>query len=84
MAQNKKRPQYVTEIVEKVNADLKRRGVKDINKDPLANWLEDYLIKKGMYKGYNFYVTTTFYNGKTGLTLAGTYDPEKYECIQFG
>ena len=73
-----KRPKYVNEIIDSVNRELRFRKVKDFNESELCCWIDNYLLDKKMYRGYNFY--REMENGK--LTLAGTADPEKYDCIQ--
>lgn len=75
----KKRPKYVNEIIDSVNQELRNRKVKDLYENDLCRWLDSYLLKRGMYRGYNFYKEIE--DGR--LTLAGTANPEKYDCIQF-
>lgn len=73
-----KRPKYVNEIIDSVNRELRFRKVKDFNESELCRWIDSYLLDKKMYRGYNFY--REMEDGR--LTLAGTADPEKYDCIQ--
>ena len=82
MTQNKKRPKYVQEIVDEINEIFYRGKEKDALCD-LSCWLSHYLIKKGMYRGYNFYMDKTHTDGKIYKTLAGSADPNVYEYIQF-
>ena len=82
MAKNKKRPQYVQEIVDDINEIFYHKKEKNAYCD-LAIWLDHYLLKKGMYRGYNFYIDKTLTDGKTYKMLAGSSDPNKYEYIQF-
>lgn len=82
MAKNKKRPQYVQEIVDEINEIFYRKKEKNALCD-LACWLDHYLLKKGMYRGYNFYIDKTHIDGTTYKTLAGSSDPNEYEYIQF-
>lgn len=49
MAQNKKRPQYVQEIVDEINEIFYHKKEKNTNCD-LAIWLDHYLLNKGMYR----------------------------------
>lgn len=51
---NKKRPKYVQEVVDQVNAVLKLRQEKDCFCG-LMQFISDYLIAKDMYVGYNFF-----------------------------
>ena len=82
MAQNKKRPQYVTDIVKSVNERLRQAKVKDTN-DTLFGWLCDWLLERGYYKGYNFFIDKyNDYVGKVIPVLAGTDDTEKYDYLQ--
>ena len=53
MAQSKKRPQYVVELVNKTNDYLRFRKVTDTS-DTLFVFMCDYLLKKNTYKGYNY------------------------------
>ena len=82
MAKNKKRPQYVQEIVDDINEIFYRKKEKNAHCD-LAIWLDHYLLKKGMYRGYNFFIDKTLTDGKTYKMLAGSDDPNEYEYIQF-
>lgn len=82
MAKNKKRPQYVQEIVDDINEIFYRTKEKNAHCD-LAIWLDHYLLKKGMYRGYNFYIDKTHTDGTTYKVLAGSSDPNEYEYIQF-
>ena len=82
MAKNKKRPQYVQEIVDEINEFFYHKKEKNAHCD-LAIWLDHYLLKKGMYRGYNFYIDKTLTDGKTYKMLAGSSDPNEYEYIQF-
>ena len=82
MAKNKKRPQYVQEIVDEINEIFYRKKEKNVLCD-LAIWLDHYLLNKGMYRGYNFYIDKTHTDGTTYKVLAGSSDPNVYEYIQF-
>lgn len=79
---HKKRPQYVQDLVNKVNDNLRLLKVKDEN-DTLFWFMCDYLLKKGMYEGYNFYVDKyNPYLGKNIPMLAGSAKKEEYEYLQ--
>ena len=82
MAKNKKRPQYVQEIVDDINEIFYHKKEKNAHCD-LAIWLDHYLLKKEMYRGYNFFIDKTQTDGKTYKVLAGSSDPNEYEYIQF-
>lgn len=82
MAKNKKRLQYVQEIVDDINEIFYHKKEKNAHCD-LAIWLDHYLLKKGMYRGYNFYIDKTLTDGKTYKMLACSDDPNVYEYIQF-
>lgn len=75
----KQRPKYVNEVIDGVNRELRNRKVKNFCESELCMWLDNYLLSKKMYRGYNFYREKE--DGH--LVLAGTSNPEKYDCIQF-
>ena len=50
----KKRPKYVTELVNQVNKTLKTMGKQGENSD-LHMFITSYLLNKNMYHGFNFY-----------------------------
>lgn len=68
--QTKKRPNYVTELVRKVNKSLKTLGKQGENSD-LHIFITSYLLDKKMYHGWNFY-KDKYVNGKTISVLAGS------------
>ena len=77
---NKKRPKYIQDIVNDINAQLRANYIKDENND-LFIWLCDYLLKRNMYEGYNFHkYGDKIVNGKPIVCLAGTADKNKYTC----
>lgn len=75
MSRNKKRPQYVIDMINDVNAYLRFRNVKDEN-DTLFCWIRNYLLDKDMYNGFNYYkYGDKIINPATGeriLILAGS------------
>lgn len=75
-----KRPKYVQEFISEVNEFLYRTKEKD-EYCPLFMFATQYLLKKKMYKGYNFYKDKEF-EGKTFRVLAGSADKDKYEYLQ--
>ena len=82
MAQNKKRTQYVTELVNKTNDYLRFRKVKDTT-DTLFAFMCDYLLKKKMYKGYNFFKEVyNPYLKKVVSTEAGSYKEDEFDYLQ--
>ena len=82
MAQSKKRPQYIKDIVESVNFDLRYRKVKDEDND-LFRWICYYLLKRGYYRGFNYFKDyDNKYLGKVVPTEAGSYDPDKFDYLQ--
>ena len=82
MAQSKKRPQYVTELVSKTNDYLRFRRVKDTS-DTLFVFICDYLLKKKMYKGYNFFKEVyNPYLKKVVSTEAGSYKEDEFDYLQ--
>ena len=50
----RKRSNYVKELVNKTNEYLRFRKVTDTT-DTLFVFMCDYLLKKNMYEGYNFF-----------------------------
>lgn len=81
MAQNrKKRPKYVDDLVKEVNHTLRCGKVKDERND-LFVFMLHYLLRKKMYKGYNFYVDKKFEYGTLPI-LAGSADYDKYDYLQ--
>lgn len=76
--QTKKRPNYVTELVNKVNKHLQTLGKQGENSD-LHAFITSYLLDKKMYHGWNFY-KDKYVNGKTISTLAGS--ATDFEYIQ--
>lgn len=58
MAATRKRPNYVTELVDKTNATLKVRKIISVN-DSLFSFIQLYLIRKNMYEGFGFFRTET-------------------------
>lgn len=79
---NKKRPKYIQDIVNDINAQLRANYIKDENND-LFVWLCDYLLKRNMYEGYNFHkYGDKIVNGKPIVCLAGTADKNKFDFLQ--
>ena len=79
---NKKRPKYIQDIVNDINAQLRANYIKDENSD-LFIWLCDYLLKRNMYEGYNFHkYGDKIVNGKPIVCLAGTADKNKFDFLQ--
>lgn len=68
--QTKKRPNYVTELVNKVNENLKALGKQGENSH-LHVFITSYLMQKNMYEGWNFYKDKCV-NGKIIPILAGS------------
>ena len=79
---NKKRPKYIQDIVNDINAQLRANYIKDENND-LFIWLCDYLLKRNMYERYNFHkYGDKIVNGKPIVCLAGTADKNKFDFLQ--
>lgn len=78
----KNRPSYVTELVNKTNDYLRFRKVKD-TKDTLFVFMCDYLLKRRMYKGYNFFKEVyNPYLKKVVSTEAGSYNENEFDYLQ--
>ena len=78
----KNRPSYVTELVNKTNDYLRFRKVKD-TKDTLFVFMCDYLLKRKMYKGYNFFKEVyNPYLKKVVSTEAGSYNENEFDYLQ--
>lgn len=80
MAKTKKRPKYVEEYINEVNNALEKWGVKDEG-NSLFIFACDYLLKRNMYEGFNFYKHVVR-NGIEMLDLAGTYNKDEFDCLQ--
>ena len=85
MSRNKKRPQYVIDMLNDVNAYLRFRNVKD-ESDTLFCWIRNYLMDKDMYQGFNYYkYGDKIINSVTGekiLILAGSYNKDEFDFLQ--
>lgn len=80
--QNRKRPQYVAEMVNAANKRFRDFNIKDESND-LFVFVCDYLLKKKMYEGYNFFKTV--YNPflkKDVSVLAGSAKKDEYDYLQ--
>jgi hypothetical protein len=79
---DKKRPHYVTELVNKTNEYLRFRKVTDTT-DTLFVFMCDYLLKKKMYRGYNFFkVVYNEHLKKNISTEAGSYKEGEFDYLQ--
>ena len=78
----KNRPNYVTELVNKTNDYLRFRKVTDTS-DTLFVFMNDYLLKKNMYYGYNFFKDVyNTYLQKNVSTEAGSYKEGEFDYLQ--
>lgn len=78
----KNRPNYVTELLNKTNDYLRFRKVTDTT-DTLFVFMCDYLLKKNMYKGYNFFkMEYNPYLKKDVVVFAGSYKKDEFEFLQ--
>lgn len=75
----KVRPNYITEIINDVNATLFHQNISDETND-LASWLVHYLLSNKCYRGYNYYKNC---NGKPQMISFEEYKNNEYTCIQF-
>lgn len=87
MSRNKKRPQYVIDMINDVNAYLRFRNVKD-ESDTLFCWIRNYLLDKDMYQGFNYYKygdkIINLATGERILILAGSYNKGEFDFLQVG
>lgn len=74
----KKRPQYVTELVNKVNEHLRAHKVKGEYTDNLFTFMCHYLLKRGMYEGYGFFKTEYNTYLKTDVVVFASYKEDDY------
>lgn len=85
MSRNKKRPQYVIDMLNDVNAYLRFRNVKD-ESDTLFCWIRNYLMDKDMYQGFNYCkYGDKIINPVTGeriIILAGSYNKSEFDFLQ--
>jgi hypothetical protein len=79
---HKNRPQYVKELVEKANKRFRDFKIKDESND-LFVFVCDYLLKKNMYEGYNFYkdVYNPYVDNIVPM-LAGSAKKDEYDYLQ--
>lgn len=79
----KSRPKYVTELLGSVNTRLRVLKIKDEGND-LFRFMCDYLSKRGMYRGFNFYYTAKGINGEDMAVLAGSerFEKDEWEYLQ--
>lgn len=78
----KKRPQYVVDLVDKANEYLRFRKVTDTT-DTLFVFVCDYLLKKNMYEGYNFFkMEYNSYLKKEVIVFAGSYKEGEFDFLQ--
>lgn len=73
----KKRPNYVTDLVERTNEHLRHFKVKEQDND-LFVFITSYLLDRDMYEGFNFFK----YDENHKAVLAGTYDKDKFDFLQ--
>jgi hypothetical protein len=79
----KKRPQYVTDLLKKVNQHLREFKVKEEHTDNLFIFMCDYLLTRDMYRGYNFYKDMyNPYKGEVVPVLAGSAKKDEYDYLQ--
>ena len=78
MTRNRKRTKQVEEMVQRANNIFKLDRVKDPHNNSLFIFMDSFLLDMKMYEGYNFYKIGE--NAK--LYLAGSANPEAYDCIQ--
>lgn len=77
------RPKYVQSIVDEANQRFRQQKMKDNDTNELFWFILDFLLKRNMYRGYNFYIDR--FDENKGIhvpALAGTADPSKYDYIQ--
>ena len=78
----KKRPQYVQELVNKANERFREFGIKEEGND-LFVFVCDYLLKRNMYEGYNYFkMEYNTYLKKDVMVYAGSYRKEDYDFLQ--
>ena len=78
----KKRPQYVQELVNKANQRFRDFGIKEEGND-LFVFVCDYLLKRNMYEGYNYFkMEYNTYLKKDVMVYAGSYRKEDYDFLQ--
>ena len=78
MIRDRKRTKQVEDMVKRANNIFKLERVKDPYNNSLFIFMDSFLLDMRMYKEYNFYKIDE--NGK--LYLAGSSNPEEYDCIQ--
>ena len=78
MARDRKRTKQVEDMVKRANNIFKLQRVKDPYENSLFIFMDDFLLDMRMYQGYNFYKI----GENDRLYLAGSSNPEEYDCIQ--
>ena len=77
------RPKYVQSMVDEANQRFRQQKMKDKDRSDLFWFILDFLSKRNMYRGYNFYIDR--FDEKKGINvtvLAGTDDQSKYDYIK--
>lgn len=78
MKRNRKRTKQVEDMVKRANNIFKLERVKYPHNNSLFIFMDDFLLEMRMYEGYNFYKI----DENDRLYLAGSANPEEYDCIQ--
>lgn len=78
----RRRSKEIIKLVNDANEFFRKHEVKDHLKSDLFWFVSNKLQEKKCYEGFNFYVKNTNANGEEVLTLAGTANPNKFDCIQ--
>jgi hypothetical protein len=79
----KKRPQYVQDLVNKANEHLRVHKVKDEYTDNLFTFVCDYLLKRDMYEGYNYFkMEYNTYIKKDVMVYAGSHKKDEFDFLQ--
>lgn len=78
----KNRPTYVKQLVENANTYLRALKVKD-ESDSLFSFVCDYLLKRNMYEGYNYFkMEYNTYLKKDVMVYAGSYKKDEFDFLQ--
>lgn len=77
----KSRPQVIVDQIRFINSYLEQHKVKD-QSDLVFTIYQTWLLSSRYYHGFNFYVHSTLC-GNPCLVLAGSTNPEEFDCLQF-
>ena len=80
---HKKRPMYIENLVERANFEMRHRKLKYDESNGLFWMMNNLLLSKDMYQGFNFYYDLEIeINGERKVISSLSGDSINYEYIQ--